>query len=121
MAEVVIALAVTALVFGLALRALSGGFDRLRKDENTMRALLVAQSTLDRVGYDLALSPAGSSGSTADGFSWTVQAAPYGAEAAAAAPLVGYVVRVTVAWKERSNDRQVRLTTVRLARPGGAS
>ena len=114
--EVVIALAIAALVFGFAFRALSGAFDRLGKDRNSMKALLLAESTLDRVGHDIALGPAESSGSTKDGFSWLVQSAPYtGDPIASSGPLMGYVVRVTVLWKERTNARQVQLTTLRLA------
>jgi type II secretory pathway component PulJ len=114
--EVVIALAITALVFGLAYQAFSGAFDRLRKDTNSMKAVLLAQSTLDRVGHDIALD-AGRSGSTQDGFTWQVESAPYARETSTAAgPLTGYLVRVTVLWKERYNTRQVQLTTLRLAR-----
>jgi type II secretory pathway pseudopilin PulG len=114
--EVVIALAIAALVFGFAFRALSGAFDRLGKDQHSMKALLLAESTLDRVGHDIALDSAESNGSTKDGFSWLVQSAPYaGDPIASSGPLMGYIVRVTVLWKERSNARQVQLTTLRLA------
>jgi general secretion pathway protein I len=116
MVEVMIALAITALAFGLAFNALSGGFDRLRKDQNSMKALLLAESTLDRVGHDIALGSAASGESTGDGLSWQVQTAPYTDDpVAASGPLIGYLVRVTVSWKERSNTRQVQLTTLRLA------
>jgi len=101
--EVVIALAIAALVFGFAFRALSGAFDRLGKDQNSMTALVLAESTLDRVGHDIALNSPESSGSTKDGFSWLVQSAPYTDDRiASAGPLMGYVVRVTVLWKERA-------------------
>jgi len=116
--EVVVAFAIAALVFGVAFQAVSGALDRLRKDQNSMKALSLAESTLDRVGHDIALGAPESSGSTADGFTWQVQSAPYSADAGPdtkAAPLMGYVVRVTVLWKERSNPRQVELTTLRLA------
>jgi len=116
--EVMIAFAIAALVFGVAFQALSGAFDRLRKDQNSMKALSLAESTLDRVGHDIALGAAESSGSTGDGFTWQVRSAPYTGDAGpdtSAAPLMGYVVRVTVLWKERSNTRQVELTTLRLA------
>jgi len=116
MVEVMIALAITALAFGFAFNALTGGFDRLRKDQNSVKALLLAESTLDRVGHDIALGEAASGGSTSDGLSWQVQTAPYAGDTiAASGPLMGYVVRVTVFWKERSNTRQVQLTTLRLA------
>lgn len=116
--EVVIALAITALVFGAAFQAFSAGFDRLRKNRNSMTALLLAEATLDRVGHDIALNGTESSGSSRDGFTWQVQSAPYTGDAVAdsSGPLLGYVVRVTVFWKERSTTRQVQLTTLRLAR-----
>ena len=114
--EIVVALAIAALVFGTAFQALSGAFDRLRKDQNSMRALSLAESTLDRVGQDIALNATTSSGSTKDGFTWQVQSSPYTGDAVAdSGPLIGYVVRVTVLWKERNNPRQVQLTTLRLA------
>ena len=116
--EVMIAFAIAALVFGVAFQALSGAFDRLRRDQNSMKALSLAESTLDRVGHDIALGAAESSGSTGDGFTWQVRSAPYTGDAGPdtrVAPLMAYVVRVTVLWKERSNPRQVELTTVRLA------
>jgi type II secretory pathway component PulJ len=112
--EVVVALAITALVFGLAFQAFSGAFDRLRRDQNSMKAVLLAESTLDRIGHDIALD-AGGSGRTRDGFTWQVDSAPHAGDADAAGPLAGYVVRVTVLWQERGNTRQVQLTTLRLA------
>ena len=79
-----------------------------------MKAVLLAESTLDRVGHDIALAEGGS-GSTGDGFAWQVQSTPYSVEPdAAAGPLIGYLVRVTVHWKERKNAREVQLTTLRL-------
>lgn len=88
--EVVVALAITALVFGLAFQAFSGAFDRLRRDQNSMKAVLLAESTLDRVGHDIALD-SGGSGSTRDGFTWEVQSAPYAGESTAASDtMIGY-------------------------------
>jgi len=116
MVEVLIALAIAGLVFALGYQALSGGFDRLGKDRNSMRALVLAQSTLDRVGHDIALGASEITGNR-DGFSWIVQTAPYTGDAnATAGPMTGYLVRVTVQWQERNSAQQVQLTTLRLAR-----
>lgn len=117
--EVVVALAIVAMAFAYGFRALSGSLDRLSRDHNSTAALLLAQSTLDRVGYDIAVRQGDISGSTRDGYSWSIEMAPY---ASAPVPvdnvLIGYVVRVTVGWKERSNTRQVQLSTIRLAYRG---
>jgi type II secretory pathway pseudopilin PulG len=117
--EMAVALLIVGMAFGYGFRSLSGALDRLGQDHATSAALLLAQSTLDRVGYDIRLGQDDSSGRTPDGFSWTVETAPYPA-APSAAPVVGYVVRVTVAWKDRLRSRQVRLSTIRLALRGQA-
>jgi general secretion pathway protein I len=119
--EVMVALVVLGLAFGAALHSLSGALDRLGRDRNAAEALLLARSTLARVGRDIALAPGDVDG-TVGGFSWQVQATPY---AAAATPglgaLLGYTVHVAVGWKERGQARQVGLTTIRLAIGRGAS
>ena len=53
--EVLVALAILAIALGFAFRPLSGGFDRLDRDQKSADALLLAQSTLARVGHDIAL------------------------------------------------------------------
>lgn len=113
--EVVVALAIAGLVFAYGFRSLSGSLDRLARDYNSAAALLLAQSTLDRVGYDVALGQDDLSGKAAGRFSWLIQTAPYDTPAAPNGSLVGYIVRVTVRWNDRGNDRQVQLSTVRLA------
>lgn len=119
--EVVVALAIAAMAFGMAFHALSGGFDRLRKDHNSATALLLAEAMLDRIGHDIALGAAEQSGRTPDGFAWLVQTAPYTAAGAATNPLVGYVVRVSVHWQEQRNRREIQLTTLRLAKRSGGT
>ncbi len=117
--EVVVALAIVALAFGYGFRSLSGALDRLGVDHQASAALSLAQSTLDRVGADIALDRGEVTGSTPAGLTWAVETAPYASvNTPAAGVLVGYVVRVTVAWKDRGRPRQVLLSTVRLARKG---
>ena len=119
--EVAIALAIVALAFGYGFRSLSGGLDRLGRDHNSAAALLLAQSTIDRVGLDIPFGQDAVSGTTREGFSWTVETTPYSpGQGPSAERLIGYVVRVTVAWKERRSDRRVLLSTVRLAYRGQA-
>jgi type II secretory pathway pseudopilin PulG len=117
--EVAVALAIVALAFGYAFRSLSGAIDRLGRDHNAAAALLLAQSTIDRVGYDIALGQGDVSGNTKDGYSWSIETLPYASGTSpVATSLVGYVVRVTVGWQERNAARQIRLSTVRLAYRG---
>ena len=116
--EVVVALAIVTLAFGYGFRSLSESFDRFALDHDAAAALAVAQSTLDRAGFDLPLGQQEEeSGTAAGGFAWTIASAPYTAVVPPAATgLIGYVVHVTVAWHARGQVRRLQLSTVRLAR-----
>lgn len=113
------ALVIVALAFGYGFRSLSGGLERLGRDQRTSAALSLAQSTLDRVGYDIAFVQGNADGNTGEGFRWSARTTPYISGPRPPAGLLGgYVVSVVVAWKERDNVREVRLSTVRLAPAG---
>ncbi len=113
--EVLVALAVLALVFALAYRAPASGFDWLDRGDREQTAVLLARSTLARVGQDIALEDGETRGRTSDGFTWVVEKAPYGDSSLVhAGQLVGHQVQVTVSWTGRYRRHSVRLTTVRL-------
>ena len=115
--EVLVALAVLAITFGFAFRALSGGFDWLDHSERGRTGLLLAETMLARVGHDIALQDGQITGRTGDGFSWILETTPYG-DVSLLPPgrLIGHQIQVTVSWTERRRERQVRLTTLRLGR-----
>jgi len=92
--EILVALAILAIAFGFAFRALSDGFDRLDRDQKNADALLLAQSTLARIGHDIALQDGAVDGGTSDGFTWRI------------------------AWNERHQRREVRLTNLILGPKG---
>jgi general secretion pathway protein I len=120
--EVLVALAVLAITFGFAFRALSGGFDWLDRSERGRTGLLLAETTLARVGHDIALQDGQITGRTADGFSWTLETTPYGdVSRLPTGRLIGHQIQVTVSWTERRRERQVRLTTLRLGRKAEVS
>ncbi len=113
--EVLVALAILALVAGFAFQAFSGAFGWLDRSHRSATALAIAQSTLDRVGNEIAISDGRISGRTADGYAWQVDIAPYQAALVpTSGPIAGYVVRVTVGWSVLGTMRQVQLTTLRL-------
>ena len=120
--EVLVALAIVAIAFVVALGIFTGGLSRLDHDHNVQYALLVAQSELARVGQDIALQdreidgPADSQGE--DGFTWHIAIAPYGGGPGG---LFGHRVVVTVGWNEGWQKREVRLDTVRLGIQGTGS
>jgi general secretion pathway protein I len=113
--EVLVALAILAIAFGFVFRALSGGFDRLDRDQKNADALLLAQTTLARVGHDIALQDGAVDGRTEDGFAWRIETVPYGdTQDLPPGRLIGHRVEVTIAWNERHQRREVRLTSLLL-------
>jgi general secretion pathway protein I len=117
--EVLVALAIVAIAFGVALGVMSGGLSRLDHDHNVQQALLVAQSALARVGQDIPVADGETGSEGRDGFAWHIAISPYGA---AAGGLAAHRVVVTVDWHEGWQSREVRLQTVRLALvPGGGA
>jgi general secretion pathway protein I len=120
--EVLVALAIVAIAFVVALGIFTGGLSRLDHDHNVQYALLVAQSELARVGQDIALQdheidgPGDSQGE--DGFAWHIAITPYGGGPGG---LFGHRVVVTVGWNEGWQKREVRLDTVRLGLQGTGS
>jgi general secretion pathway protein I len=117
--EVLVALAILAMAFGFTFRALSGGFDRLDRDQKRADALLRAQSVLTRVGHDIALEDGIIGGRTEDGLAWQVEIGPYGdTQDLPRGRLIGHKVEVTISWSERHQRRQVQLTSLRLAPKG---
>jgi general secretion pathway protein I len=117
--EILVALAILALTFGFAFQAFSGGFEWLDRNRRNADAVLLAQSMLTRVGHDVALEERIITGRTPDGLSWRIEATPYG-DTADMPPgrLIGYRVEVRIGWIERDQERQLRLTTLRLAPKG---
>ncbi|MFO1028408.1 MAG: type II secretion system protein [Acetobacteraceae bacterium] len=118
--ELMVALAIVAILSATAFQAMSGALDRLGRGHTEAEALALAQSTLNRVGADIPLGNDEVRGRTEDGFTWLVQTAPYEGPAPTTGLLTGYVVRVTIAWMDRRNLRQVQLSTVRVAMRGAS-
>jgi general secretion pathway protein I len=117
--EVLVALAILAIAFGFAFRALSGDFDRLDSDQKRADALLLAQSTLVRVGHDIALQDGVIDGRTKDGFTWQIETAPYGdTQDLPPGRLIGHRIEVTIGWNERHQRREVRLMSLLLGLKG---
>ena len=113
--EVLAALAILALTFTFAYRAMSGGLARLSDDGKAEEAVLVARVQLARVGGDLPLADGETAGRAAGGYSWQLRISPYGNSESG---LAGHLVVVDVAWHSGRLARQVRLETVRLGPAG---
>jgi general secretion pathway protein I len=113
--EVLVALAILALTFTFACRALSGGLGRLTDDSRSERAVLLARSQLALVGHEIALSDGQIDGRASDGYSWKIRITPY---ARAVGGLAGHHIVVDVAWLDGREIRRVALETVQLGPAG---
>jgi general secretion pathway protein I len=113
--EILVALAILGLTFGLAFNAASSGFDWLARAAGQQRASVLAETTLARIGHDIMLRAGRQRGESGD-FEWDVDITPYG-DIGDAAPgrLVGYLIAVTVTWPAARPVRSVRLTGLRVA------
>ena len=113
--EVLAALAILALTFTFAYRAMSGGLGRLSDDGKAEEAVLVARTQLARVGGDVALADGETAGRAAGGYSWRLRISPYGNPESG---LAGHLVVVDVGWHSGGLARQVQLETMRLGVAG---
>jgi general secretion pathway protein I len=113
--EVLVALAILGLLFGIAFNALSEGFDWLGRAAGQQHAMTLAETTLARIGHDIALRDGQQQGDSGD-YRWSVDITPYG-DTGDIAPgrLGGHLVVVMVSWPEARPTRSVRLTRLRLA------
>ncbi len=107
-----------ALVLAVLLRVFSGGLQGVGLAEDYARAASIAQSTLARVGADIALKEGSLSGETAERYRWTVSVRPYRAQQDPSQPVqllpvVLHEIEVSVVWSDYGRDRQVALSTLR--------
>jgi prepilin-type N-terminal cleavage/methylation domain-containing protein len=113
--EVLVALLVFGLMFGILAQIMRTGLRQSAAAEDTAIASLLARSQLARVGVELPLEPGLVEGEV-DGMRWRTAirlAEPLSEETGIGA----YRVDVTIAWGE-SEARQLTLTTLKLGPPG---
>jgi general secretion pathway protein I len=118
--EIVVAFTLMALVISVLLGVFSGGLQGLGLADEYSRASSIAESTLGRVGADIALKEGETRGTEADRFRWAVQIKPFEVEqenqgqpqAIMAVQLME--VQVVVTWDDYGRNREVKLHTLRL-------
>jgi prepilin-type N-terminal cleavage/methylation domain-containing protein len=110
--EVLVALVIFALVFGVLAQIFQSGLRQTAGAAAASEATMVARSQLARVGVELPLVAGEALGETADGLHWRTAirlAEPPDEEQS----FVPYLVEVTVAWGDGPAE-QITLTTLRL-------
>jgi general secretion pathway protein I len=110
--EVLVALVIFALLFGVLAQIFQTGLRQSAVAEQASAATLLARSQLARVGVEVPLVEGELEGESADGLRWhtVIEVAQAPSEEQA---LVPYLVAVSVAWGARPGE-QVTLTTLRL-------
>lgn len=112
--EVLVALLIFGLAFGVLAQIFQTGLRQSGTAEQTATATLLARSQLARIGIDLPLEFGEREEDAGDGFRIRTAIEPAGLETTDE-QFVPVLVEVTVAWGSLANERQVALTTMRLA------
>lgn len=120
--EVMAALAIFAVLFGVILQILSTSISNTRRSGDFTQAALLAQSQLDMVGIESLPQPGTYSGRYSDEYSWEMVIEPYriqdnGGDNRGVAyddlPIELYYVGLTVYWGEGRAERSALFETLR--------
>lgn len=119
--ETLVALLVFTACYILVQQSISGSWRLVRAAQSEEAALAVAQRQLAISGIETPLEEGAATGTSDDGYAWTVEVRRYlppgDTAGPTTAPLIGYWVDVTVRWKESAlrPERTLSLTTLRPA------
>jgi prepilin-type N-terminal cleavage/methylation domain-containing protein len=108
--EVLVALIIFALAFGVLAQIVQSGLGQARSAAATSEATLLARSLLAEVGGELPISPGITEGEAAGGYRYRIEMRT--TDAGSDDALAAYLVHVIVAWDEGA--QAVELTTLRL-------
>ena len=118
--EILIAFSILAFSLSILLNIFSGGLRRTIISEEYQQAVIIAQSKLAAAGVESGLEDVNAQGQILDKYFWSIQVQPFDLEKvgldAEELKISPYHVIAKVEWSEGSNDRQVELTTLKLAK-----
>lgn len=114
--EVLVAFTILAMVLGALFHLFSTGMLAAQKSDRYSRATVIAQSKLDELGVEYALSEGVTSGTTDDDFHWRITVNAYTDDQLPATdlPLRPLSVNVDVFWEEGGNSRTFTLMSMML-------
>jgi general secretion pathway protein I len=112
--EVLVALLIFGLAFGVLAQIFQTGLQQSETAEAMTTATMLARSQLARIGVDLPLEIGQSEEDAGDGFRIRTTVAPAELEVGND-QFVPLLVEVIVAWGPEDGEREVALTTLRLA------
>ncbi len=118
--EILIAFSILALSLGILLNIFSSGLRHSIVSEEYQQALIIAESKLASVGIEEELQEGEDQGTVQEKYFWRVKIVPFDLEeqelTADKITVSPYQVNVTVEWNAGKNNRQIELTTLRLAK-----
>lgn len=116
--EILVAFVILALALGVIMRIFSGALNNIGSADHHAHAILVADSVLDSLGVEAALSEGEQSGEDGQGYRWHALVSRY-VDAGAVLddqsnPVILYQIALEVNWgDEGSNAPGLHLTTLR--------
>jgi general secretion pathway protein I len=118
--EILIAFSILALSLGILLKIFSAGVNTALVAEDYTAAVQIAESLMAKTGVETPLQANQASGLENEKYHWLVEVSPFEFNPdnvdPAAIPAVLFKVKVIVSWgDDNTNDRQVELTTLKLA------
>jgi general secretion pathway protein I len=117
--EILIAFSILALSLGILLKIFSAGVNTAEVAEDYTAAVQIAQSLMAKTGVETPLQADQSSGLENEKYHWLVEVIPFEFNPDNVEPTaitaVLFKVKVSVSWgDDNSDDRQVKLTTLKL-------
>jgi len=118
--EILIAFSILTFSLSILLNIFSGGLRRTIVSEEYQQAVIIAQSKLATAGVESELEDGNAQGQIQDKYFWSIQVQPFNIEEvgldAEQVNVSPYHVTVKVNWSAGNQDRQVELTTLKLAK-----
>ena len=111
--EILVSFAIAALVLGALYRVYSTGLQATLADQRYSNAVLLAQSTLDELSAERPDATSDTVGIYRR--SWNIVNRPDLLPAGSQLQAMPYDITVTIAWREERHQREVSLSTLRLA------
>ena len=112
--EVIVALAILAVAFALAMELLANGVRAAKASEDYTQAVLLARQKIAEISVTSSLKESADQGEFGGGFRWTSEIQPLPQEEEDL-PAQLYQVRVRVTWPGRRREKSFDLYTLRMA------
>ena len=116
--EVLVALIIFALAFGMLAQIVQTGLRQSRSAADANTATLLARSVMARIGVEIPIEPREDEGEVEGGYRWRSLIRPIeleDAERQENQELLPFEVQVTVSWGEVPREQSLTLTSLRLA------